>query len=67
MKTKLKNHSKITIISQDVLDQFVNKEIGATELSAVARMCDSMTKMAAVKLKYNQFQNNHDPIEYLED
>ena len=63
---KLQNHNDITVLAQQSLQDFMDKKIGYNELTAVSKMCDSMTKTASVKLKYNTFQNDHNEIEYLE-
>ncbi len=66
MKRKIKNSNDITQITQDVLAEFVDKKIGVSELVAVSRMADTMTKIAVAKTAYNKFQNDHSEIEYLE-
>ena len=66
MKSKMQTHNTITVLAQQALKDFMDKKIGYNELSAVSKMCDSMTKTASVKLKYDTFQNDHTGIEYLE-
>jgi len=62
----MKDSNEIIEQAQNIFDDFINKKIGANELTAASRMVDSFTKRAIVKLKYNQYQSDHSEIEYLE-
>jgi len=62
----MKNSNEMVKQAQKAFDDFMDGRIGDNELASASRMVDSMTKIAVIKLKYNQFQNDHSKIEYLE-
>lgn len=61
------NNSKLQLVVDQMIDDYNDKKINATDLNSVRKALDTKIKAAALQIKYNQYLNIKDKIKFLEN
>lgn len=61
------NNAKLQVVVDQMIDDYNDKKINATDLNSVRKALDTKIKAAALQIKYNQYLNIKDRIEFLEN
>jgi len=61
------NNTKLQNVVDQMIDDYNEKKINATDLNSVRKALDTKIKAGVSQIKYNQYQNRKDKIDFFEN
>ena len=61
------NNSKLQLLVDQMIEDYNDKKINANDLNSVRHALDTKIKAGVSQIKYNQYQNSKDKIDFFED
>ncbi len=61
------NNAKLQVLVDQMINDYNEKRINATDLNSVRKALDTKIKAGVSQIKYNQYQNSKNKIDFFED
>ena len=61
------NNAKVITFVDELISDYKENKINATDLNSVRKALDTKIKAAVSQIKYNQYMNTKNKIEFFED
>ncbi len=61
------NNAKVITFVDELINDYKENKINATDLNSVRKALDTKIKAAVSQIKYNQFMNTKNKIQFFED